>query len=144
MASRSAILNLIYSYSKHVDDGNFTAVGELFRYGRYEIPSLGDLVLPGTAIGTFFADHLRRYDDGTPRTTHINPNVILDIDDQELKATSWTSILVFQNVEGEIKCIFSGWYDDEFEHVEGDWLWRRRVARSRFAGDMSHHVLAVD
>ncbi len=139
MDDRTAILNLIYSYSKNVDAGDFEAVGQHFAHGVYET-EMGNF--PGTAIGDFFTENLRRYEDGTPKTTHINPNVILDIDEAKGRAVAWTSILVFQLIEGHIECIFSGWYDDEFERVDGEWIWRRRAANSRFRGDMSHHLLA--
>jgi hypothetical protein len=139
MDDRTAILNLIYSYSRNVDSGDFDAVGQLFAEGAYEIPSVG--VLPGTGIGDMFARRLRRYEDGTPKTTHVNPNVILEIDEPNGRATAWTSVLVFQLIEERIECIFSGWYDDEFERVEGRWIWIRRVANPRFMGDMSRHVV---
>ena len=49
MGARGRILNLIYRYSKLVDDGDFEGVGELFRDGEYVIPSL-NLSLPGREI----------------------------------------------------------------------------------------------
>jgi len=142
MDHRTAILNLIYSYSRYVDEGNFEAVGQLYAQGVYEVPSV-DRNFPGTGIGEYFAQTLRRFEDGTPKTTHVNPNVILDIDDQAGRASAWTLVMVFQEVEARIDCIFSGWYDDDFE-LDGDrWVWKRRTAHRRLMGDMSHHVMAA-
>jgi hypothetical protein len=142
MDHRTAILNLIYSYSRYVDVGDFDAVGQLFEQGVYEIPSLGR-ELNGTAIGTYFERSLRRYEDGTPKTTHVNPNVILDIDEERGHAIAWTSVLVFQEVDGHVDCVFTGWYDDEFQLEKDTWTWKRRVTNRRLVGDMSKHVIGT-
>jgi hypothetical protein len=140
---RGCILNSIYRYSKLVDDGDFQAVGELFRDGEYVIPSLG-LSLAGREIAQFFSERLKIYPDGTPHTTHANPNIMLEVEDGGDRASAWTSVLVFQLIETEVRCIFSGWYEDDFEQVGDAWTWRRRTAYTRFAGDMSHHVMPAN
>ena len=140
MDPRGCILNSIYRYSKLVDDGDFQGVGELFRDGEYVIPSLG-LSLAGREIAQFFSERLKIYPNGTPRTTHANPNIILEVEDGGERARAWTSVLVFQLIETQVPCIFSGWYEDDFDKVGDAWTWRRRTAYTRFAGDMSHHVM---
>ena len=98
MEPRGCILNSIYRYSKLVDDGDFQGVGELFRDGEYVIPSLG-LSLAGREIAQFFSERLKIYPDGTPHTTHANPNIMLEVEDAGDRASAWTSVLVFQLIE---------------------------------------------
>jgi len=138
--AHQAIFGLIFGYSAAVDRGDFTAVGELFRHGEY-IVNNGAVSLPGTAIGQRFEQVLRRYEDGTPQTMHVNPNVVVKIDPGANTATARTPVQVFQEIDGDIRCIYAGHYDDSFERRADGWVFRSRSAIASLLGDMSHHLL---
>src|SRR5262249_15388804 len=138
-SDRDAILALVYGYSDAIDRGDYDALAALFRHGDFVMTD--GQRLRGEGLAAWFRDALGLYDDGTPRTTHSNPSVVIQLDDQGATATARTSVLVFQALEGDIRCIYSGLYDDEFErHPEEGWCFLVRRSTTRLVGDMSHHL----
>jgi hypothetical protein len=137
--AHQSVLSLIYGYSRLVDRGDFDAVGDLFARGTFSVSA--DRVLTGMAVGARLRRRLRVYEDGTPRTVHMNPNVAITFSDDLSRAEAFTPVQVFQEIEGEIKCIYLGHYDDAFEADGSRWHFASRVAVADLVGDMSAHFI---
>lgn len=139
--ARNEILALVYGYSDAIDRGDFDAVAELFRRGDFLVDG-GRIPLRGDALGNWFRGQLVVYDDGTPRTSHVNPNVVVRVADDGRTASARTPLLVFQAVDGEIRCVFSGVYDDTFALGADGWHFNSRRSTTRLVGDLSAHLVA--
>jgi hypothetical protein len=136
--ARDSVLALIYAYSRLVDRGDFDAVGELFARGTYRVSPTRTLA--GTAIGELLRSRVRVYDDGTPHTMHVNPNVVITFDNALSRAEAWVPVQVFQEIAGAIRCIFLGHYEDVFETDGTEWYFASRTAITERVGDMSAHL----
>jgi hypothetical protein len=139
--ARHEILALVYGYSDAIDRGDFDAVAELFRHGDFLVDG-GTTPLRGDALGDWFRSQLVVYDDGTPRTSHVNPNVVVRVAGDGCTASARTPLLVFQAVDGEIRCVFSGVYDDTFTLDHDGWHFESRRSTTRLVGDLSAHLTA--
>ena len=137
--ARHSILALIYAYSRSVDRGDFDAIGDLFVRGSYRVSARRKFA--GAEVGELLRSRVRLHDDGTPHTMHVNPNVVITFDDALAHADAWTPVQVFQEIEGEIKCIYLGHYEDEFELDDATWYFSSRLAIPERVGDMSSHMV---
>jgi hypothetical protein len=139
--ARDEILALVYGYSDAIDRGDFDAVSELFRHGDFVVDG-GTTPLRGDALGDWFRGQLLVYDDGTPHTSHVNPNVVVRVADDGRTARARSPLLVFQAVDGDIRCVFSGVYDDTFARSTDGWHFSSRRSTTRLVGDLSAHLIA--
>jgi hypothetical protein len=139
--ARDEILALVYGYSDAIDRGDFDAVAELFRHGDFLVDG-GTTPRRGDALANWFREQLIIHDDGTPRTSHVNPNVLVRVADDGRTASARTPLLVFQAVDGDIRCIFSGVYDDTFARGADGWHFSSRRSTTRLVGDLSAHLIA--
>jgi hypothetical protein len=135
-----AVTALIYEYSRLVDRGDFDAVGELFARGTYAFAP--DRVSTGAEVGERLRRRLRLYDEGTPRTVHANPNIVVSFNGDLSRAEARSPVQVFQLVAGEIKCIYLGHYEDAFETDGAEWYFTSRTPINELVGDMSAHVVS--
>ena len=86
--------------------------------------------------------NVRLYEDGTPKTKHVVSNVELNIDEVSGTATAQSYVTLFQQTDTfPLQAIFSGHYFDDFEHVDGDWRFMKRVIRHVLVGDLSSHLI---
>ena len=134
-----SVTSLIYAYSRLVDRGDFDAISALFGRGTFDAGR--GRVLTGAAVGERLRNRLRVYDDGTPHTVHLNPNVVVTFTDDLARAYAWTPVQVLQAVDGEIKCIYVGHYDDAFERDGTEWFFTSRAPVNELIGDMSAHIV---
>src|SRR5256885_15028545 len=137
--AHQAVTSLIYAYSRLVDRGDFDAIGDLFARGTFTAGR--NRVLVGAAVGERLRSRLRVYDDGPPHTAHLNPNVVVTFTDDLTHAYAWTPVQVLQEVDGEIKCIYVGHYEDAFEREGSEWFFTSRAPVNELVGDMSAHVV---
>lgn len=137
--AQQSVLALIHRYSRLVDRGDFDAIGELFARGTYRFGPGKDLT--GPAVGEKLRSRLRLYDDGTPRTVHVNANVDVTFHEGLTRAEAWTPTQVFQVVDGEIRCIYLGHYNDTFETDGTEWYFTSRTSTAELVGDMSAHMV---
>ncbi|HRD99662.1 MAG TPA: nuclear transport factor 2 family protein [Ilumatobacteraceae bacterium] len=137
--ARRAIEGLLVAYVAGIDAGDFAAVGALFEHG--EVWDTSGRVARGAEVGERIARFARIYADGTPRTRHLMSNVLIDVDEAADMATSSSSVMVLQAVEGEfpLQPIFVGGYEDEFVRVDGAWRFACRRRRADLVGDLTHH-----
>ena len=85
----------------------------------------------------------RRYDDGTPRTKHVMTNVITEVADDGLTATSRSYFTVLQAVPGALALqpVIAGRYRHSYACVDGQWRVETMHIMIDLMGDLSHHML---
>ncbi len=138
-----AVTNLIYSYAERIDEGDFAGVAEVFEHATLTFEGFGDAISGRDAVEKLYTNTTRRYDDGTPRTKHVMTNVIVDIADDGVHASSRSYFTVLQAVPGELELqpVIAGRYRHTYEKVAGRW----RVATMHIiidlAGELGHHML---
>ena len=134
-----AITKLIYSYAERIDEGDFAGVAELLQYA-----TLFDGAVSGReAIEKIYTRTTRRYDDGTPRTKHVMTNVIVDIGDDGMSASSRSYFTVLQQVSGELALqpIIAGRYRHTYEWVDDSWRVVTMNVLIDLVGELGHHLL---
>ena len=139
MTDREQILRLMNLYCFTIDTGDMDAWAGLFEHGEWGIEG-GEIFIGKERLlrGT---KNVRMYDDGTPRTKHVTANIELNIDGSAGKATGQCYVTVFQQTESfPLQPIFAGHYFDEFERIEGEWRFNKRLIRYPLVGDMSAHL----
>jgi hypothetical protein len=139
-----AIHDLIMTYADHVDSGRFAEASGLFEHASYEVefevggaPTI--IGHRGSAEVLAFMGQTPLFDDGTPRTRHVNTNVLIDLDGD--RATSRCYFTVLQQTPTlPLQPIATGRYVDSFEHVDGRWRFASRRMIDAMAGDISQHA----
>lgn len=138
-----AITKLIYSYAERIDEGDFAGVAEVFEHASLTFEGFDDAISGRDAIEKLYTNTTRRYDDGTPRTKHVMTNVIVDIADDGVHASSRSYFTVLQAVPGELvlQPVIAGRYRHTYERLAGRW----RVATMHIiidlTGELGHHML---
>lgn len=137
------IENLIATYAFLVDDGDFTALGELLGHAEFSLNG-GPPVRGQAAVEEFARNTLQTYSDGTPRTRHVTTNIIIEPGDEAGTAVSRSYFTVFQELPGfPLQAIASGRYRDRFRQQDGRWRFAQRSVMTSLVGDVSHHVRAA-
>jgi ketosteroid isomerase-like protein len=138
-----AVSNLISGYAERIDEGDFAGVGELFEHATLTFEGFGEAISGREAIEKLYTNTTRRYDDGTPRTKHVMTNLIVDIAEDGVHASSRSYFTVLQAVPGELSLqpVIVGRYRHTYERVNGLW----RVATMHIiidlTGELGHHML---
>lgn len=136
------IRNLLGTYCRLIDAGDFDAVGRLFADARLCDEEGTVLATGADEAAALYRSITRAYDDGTPLTQHVVANTVLEeADDDTLRATS--SYVVLQATPDlPLQPIVTGTYVDTFTRAAGPDRWRfgERRFGIRRAGDLSHHL----
>ncbi len=142
MDSATELGNLIARYAEMIDAGDFEGVAQLLEGAGVGGADDGPLLTGHDAIRRLFASTARLYADGTPRTKHVTTNLVLEIDEEDDRATARSYWTVFQAVEGlPLQPILAGRYHDRFVRHEGSWRFAERRYLVDLAGDVSHHMI---
>jgi uncharacterized protein (TIGR02246 family) len=138
-----AVTKLIYSYAERIDEGDFTGVADLFAHATLTFEGFGDAISGRDAIEKLYTNTTRRYDDGTPRTKHVMTNVIVDIADDRVRASSRSYFTVLQSVPGELSLqpVIAGRYRHTYEKVDGHWRVTTMHIIIDLRGELGHHML---
>ncbi|MBW2270348.1 MAG: nuclear transport factor 2 family protein [Deltaproteobacteria bacterium] len=138
------IQNLLNRYSEAVDQGDFDAVGAMFRHADVYFPGETE---PSVKAGTGdFASQLHEWtrvypETGNPCTRHLCTNPIIDFDD-DTHARCRSYFVVFQAAEGfPLQPIITGNYVDRLEKVGEAWRFTERRELVGQTGDLSAHLL---
>ena len=136
------IRNLLGTYCRLVDAGDFAGIGRLMADARVCDESGTVLASGSEQIAGLYRSLTRRYDDGTPLTQHVLTNTILEpVDDERVVARS--SYLVLQATPDlPLQPIITGSYVDTFVRTNGADRWRfeeRRFGLGR-TGDVTQHL----
>ncbi|HSV41770.1 MAG TPA: nuclear transport factor 2 family protein [Nocardioidaceae bacterium] len=141
------IRNLLASYCRHIDAGDFDAVGQLFARGKVCDES-GTVLATGAAeVAALYGSTTRRHEDGTPMTQHLVANTLLEpVDDDHVVATS-TYVVLQATPDLPLQPIITGTYVDTFVRTSGDERWRfaeRRFGVGRVGNLSQHLTIAVE
>jgi 3-phenylpropionate/cinnamic acid dioxygenase small subunit len=134
-----AIRNLLYRYAELIDAGDLDGVGTLFEHASVDWG--GDVTEGSAAVTERLAASTRLHDDGTPRTSHVITNAIVEVDGERASARS--RYTVFQvTADRSLQPIIAGRYDDTFERADTGWRFASRRYRVDLIGDLSNHLPA--
>lgn len=144
MSARESILELLNQYSYTVDGGDMKGFMALFEHGEWSVegaePNRG-----AQEIWDNILSKIILYEDGTPRTRHVNTNVELDIDEAAGTARGQRYVTVLQGTDDfPLQTIFSGHYHDTFVRDNGRWRFASTVVHGPMQGDMSRHLKSTD
>jgi 3-phenylpropionate/cinnamic acid dioxygenase small subunit len=144
MSDKDEIMSLLNRYSHTVDSGDIEGFVALFEKGEWYVEGL----TPNRGSNEVFENVLSKviiYDDGTPRTRHVNANIELSIDEKSGTAKGQRYVTVLQQTDSlPLQAIFSGHYYDEFVKENGEWRFAKTVVHQPFVGDMSQHLKSED
>lgn len=136
---RWAILRLMYRYAELIDDGRLAEFAELFDDAVLRFDGIGEW--HGSDEVLDFLERAVILYRGTPRTSHVITNVVLDIEPGGTSATGSSSVTVFQGVgDMALRPIVAGRYRDRFERRDGTWRFSERVASALTRPDVSRHL----
>jgi hypothetical protein len=96
------------------------------------------------AIEKFYAHFTRRYEDGTPKSTHQITNLIIEPDERPDHFVARSVFVVHQATDGlPLQAIMTGRYRDVV-HQNGDGAvtFVERRMMPRLSGDLSAHLQA--
>lgn len=139
-ADRAAAAELLARYAEAVDDGAFEAVGGLLAAAVLEDAEGRPVAEGAEQIAALYRSTTRRHADGTPMTTHLITNVIVDaVGPDELEVRSRFCVLQATD-QLALQPVVTGRYADRMERRNGDWVFvRRRMVPERW-GDTSQHL----
>jgi len=134
------IRNLLGTYCRLIDAGDFDSVGRLFADATLCTEDGAVIATGAQEVAALYAAMTRRHEDGTPLTQHVVANTVLEqLTHDTIRASS--NYVVFQATASlPLQPIATGKYVDTF--VQGDAGWRfaeRRFTLGRL-GDMSQHL----
>lgn len=139
MTDERTIENLMSRYAFLVDDGDFEGLGQLLDHCAFTLGA-GPAVHGGAAVVALARGVLQVHSDGTPRTRHVNSNLLIEVDADVGTATARAYYTVFQAADGfPLQPIACGDYLDRFERREGAWRFAARSVQTRLVGDTSQH-----
>ena len=139
-----AIQNLIHTYPRCADKGDYDGVGRLL--GGAFVGRIGEE--PGfkaqgeSAWTKIYEGAVRRYPErGTPKTRHLIGNIVIEADGPD-RAKAECYVIVFQQTDKlPLQPIVAGTYFDRFAKTEGKWELVERLEDMELHGDLSQHVL---
>ena len=142
-ADYHAIHNLINRYAQYADKGDFKSIAEHYARCRLVFPDgevLDVLERGPEAYLEWYANIIRLYDDGTPKTCRLMGTIIID-DDGPLRAKAESSVVCFQGTDKlPLQPVATAILYDRFEKIDGTWWIVERREEQQLAGDLSHHV----
>jgi hypothetical protein len=142
MSARDEITDIIYTYAERIDAGDFAGVAELLSHATLTFEGYDSAVTGPAAIEALYTSTTRRFDDGTPKTKHVMTNVIVEIGDDAVHASSKSYYTVLHAVPGEfaLQPVIAGRYHDRFELVDGSWQLTDMHVIIDLMGDLSSHL----
>lgn len=141
--SATEICNLLYTYGRLVDAGDFAGVGRHFAHARITNDRSDEVAEGEAEITAMYRRTTRLYPEtGTPRTQHAFNNPILEVDEDAGRATCHANFVVFQQTDRlPLQPIIAGRYRDRFERVEGAWRYSEKHMIVDLMGDLGDHLL---
>lgn len=137
---RAVIVEILARYAEAVDAGDFVAVGELLGDATLVDGDGSEIAAGAPAITKLFEATTARLADGTPQTSHVITNAIVDkIDRDTVEMRS--RFLVLQATESlALQPIVVGRYVDRVERRGGSWRIVKRQMLPQLWGDTSRHL----
>ena len=137
------IANLLYTYARLIDGGDYAGIGRLFAHARLTAEHSDMDVRGEEAIAAHYGRTTRLYPDTrTPKTKHVMTNTLIEVDEEAGTATCNAYYTVFQATEAlPLQPIITGRYEDKFERVDGRWRYTEKKFFVDQIGDLSQHLL---
>jgi len=135
------IQKLLYSYCWLIDSGDFDGVCALLKDA--DIYYDGKLTYRKDPKG--YMNTLKpivRYEDGTPKTSHLCLNPVVEVAEDGRTATAKSYTVVVQGITGQMlpQIIWVDRKIDTLEKVDGKWRFQSRNYISRAEGDTARHI----
>lgn len=141
-ASHHAVTTLMYRYAECVDAADFDGIGALFADGELASRGVPGAIVGAAAVAELYRSFNKVHPDGTLMTRHLTTNVIVDIDEDDDRATARSSFVVLQATPSvPLQPIVAGRYFDEFRRRDDVWAFARREMAVEQLGDVSDHLL---
>ena len=130
------ISNLVLEYADLFDAGRWEEAAALFTDA---VVHTSDGESTSSQLLALWRRMVIRYDDGTPKTSHLTTNLRIEVDGET--ATCRSSYSVLQATESlPMQVICSGRYSDIFTRVDGTWRFASRAYAMDLRGDLSQHL----
>ena len=143
MNSATQITNLLYTYAERMDAGDFKGASDLFTHATIRrMRGDQEVLLDSRQLLEHWLEVVIVYPDGTPRTKHVVTNPIIEVDEEQGRATSRSYYTVFQQTdEVPLQPVASGRYHDRFERIDGAWRFAYRdYSMLDMVGSIGRHV----
>ena len=141
-AARSAISALVHAYPRLQDSANFEGIGKVFAKGRFS--STMGRSLGGAELAADRARGIRLHEDGTPRTSILTTNLLIDVDDAAGTARARSYYAMLKQPPGEpLHVAGAGRYHDAFVREDGAWRFEERVSIFDLSGDVGGFLRAA-
>lgn len=146
-----AIQNIINSYPRYADKGDFENVGRVLGGAVSGAGTGKNGEKPGfnaegaEAWTRLYTQTVRKYPDrGTPKTRHLIGNIVIEPDGPD-KANAESYVVVFQQTDKlPLQPIVAGTYFDKFAKIDGVWKLVERWEDMELHGDLSQHMIPCD
>jgi 3-phenylpropionate/cinnamic acid dioxygenase small subunit len=138
--SEQAVANLLCTYARLLDGGDFAALGRLFAEGAVRFTRTDATYKGSEAVQHMYEDILQVHEDGRPGTMHVTTNVEIYLDTATTaRAHSYYTVLQ-RTAANPLAVVAAGEYDDRIHNSNGTWLFTERVISIHFEGDLSEHL----
>jgi hypothetical protein len=157
--SHNEITQIMYKYHDCSNQARFEELGALFEHGTFQSvypwSTEGHGIQRGAKEVTDLYRAMVQLRDGLPRVQFVLTNIMLDIDEENDSATSWSYYIAltgderswaqYNGVEerddrvSPIQVMSAGRYHDTFTRIDGKWWFAARVSYADFTGDRSRH-----
>jgi uncharacterized protein (TIGR02246 family) len=137
-----AIEALLATYAARIDAGDFDGVADLLAEARITTVD-GSVVATGREeIAALYAATTRRHADGTPRTSHVITNLIVEPDEVAHRFVARSYFTVLQASDAvPLQPIIAGRYRDVVERrADRSWVFVERCMEPRLFGDLRDHL----
>ena len=135
------IQKLLYSYCWLIDSGDFEGVCQLLKDA--DIYYSGKLTYKKDPRGYMRTlKPIVRYEDGTPKTSHLCINPVVEVAEGGLSAEAKSYTVVVQGITGQMlpQIIWVDRKVDRLEKVDGKWRFKSRDYITQAEGDSSKHI----
>ena len=133
-----AIRRLHHTYAYTFDGGDFDAFAALFEHGTLHLRGVDDPATGAAAVRRLVERCVILY-DGTPATNHLMHNLIVDVDGDDARASTYVQVL--QGLpDFPPQTIATGIYRDVLRRRDGVWTFAQRSIDGSLHGDVSRHL----
>lgn len=140
--SEQAVANLLATYARVLDGGEFDALGRLFAEGSVRFTVTDATYTGAEPVQHMYEDIVQVREDGRPGTMHVNTNVEIYLESATAaRAHSYYTVLQ-RTARHPLAVVAAGEYDDRIHKSGESWLFTERVISIHFEGDLSDHLHA--
>ena len=138
MSDIEEIRRLHHEYAYAFDFGDFDGFAALFEHGTLHLRGVDDPATGSVAVRRLLDRCVILY-DGIPATNHLMHNLIVDVDGDEARASTYVQVL--QGFDGFApQTIVTGVYRDVLRRRDGRWTFFERSIDGSLRGDVSRHL----